>query len=380
MKRLISLMFLLITLSNNAQVIHWVTFIDTTDPEVGECDRTGRSVLYGHFIDVVNAVLENNGFKPDIHDYHGSHMTPENCNIIIDGLHCDPNDIVVFYYIGHGTHRSGDNNPFPYMTFGLSDTRRHISLDSLHKRLKAKNPALLITIGMCCNSFDRVSAKEGPILNINYGNGYCTETEKKAIQELFFKYRGDIIVTSAEPGQKSYACKTIFGFMDLFTAVLVYNFEIGAAEGELDWISLLSNVQYGVHESRKDKKNKKDQQTPYFEHTLVLTDTSDALDASDTLETTYSSDYKSLMNGFTNLLNAQLSFEQRLLQSDNMLTLFSSDAVIHVTDGIIEQDYTAGEYLGNLATSNINIPPKVNLKSIQKSGKLITELTVEEIY
>lgn len=371
MRRFISLSLLFITLSINAQVIHWITFIDTTDPEVGECDRTGRSVLYGHFINIANDVLEKRGFKPHVQDYHGSHMTPNSCKTAVEELQCNSDDIVVFYYIGHGTHGLGDRDSFPQMALGSTDEKMFIPLRWVHNQLKAKNPALLVTIGMCCNSFDRASAKEGPLFNIDYGNGYYTETEKKAIQELFLNYRGDIIMTSARPGQKSYACSTQFGFMDLFTAVLVHNFEIGAAEGKLDWLSFLSNIQYGVHEIRKNEKNKKKQQTPYFEHNIISTDTTN---------TSYSSDYKLLQESLANLLNIQLPYENRLLQYDNILAMFSPNAVVHVLDGIIELDYEASEYFGNLATSNINIPQKVNLKSIKKSGILITELTVEEVY
>ncbi len=275
MKRLISLLTLLMALSVNAQTIHWITFIDTSDPTISECNKTSRNVLHSHFINVVNDVLAENGYKSEIHDYHGTSVTPQNCKKIVESLRCESKDIIMFYYIGHGAHGSNDSNPYPQLTLGSDNERMYIPLQWVHNKLKAKNPALLVTIGMCDNSYSQDSTKdspmfdevdipeiEGPSLNASYGNGYYTETEKQAIQHLFLGYQGDIIVTSASADQHSYACSTQFGFMDLFTAVFVYNFETSAEIGELDWENLITDVKYIVHDNLQGK------QTPDFKCNL----------------------------------------------------------------------------------------------------------------
>ena len=363
MKRLISLLTLFVALSVNAQVIHWITFIDTKDPEVGECDKTGHYVLYSRFVNVVNDVLADKGYIPDIHDYYDNNFSSENCTEIVNSFRCDTNDIVIFYYIGHGTHGIGDYGPFPQMLFELKpkDESKFIPLNWVHEQLKARNPALVVTIGMCCNSFDRASAKEGPTFNVNYGNGYYTETEKQAIQELFLGFKGDIIVASASPGQKSYACYTQFGFMDLFTAVLVYNFETGAEVGELDWDTLLTDVKYIVHDDRNGR------QTPYFE---CYEDSTGKL-------------YELLKKGFASLLNKQLSDETRMAQISSVFSLFSPNAVIKIIgrdNRTVVNSFTYEQYLGRLATNRLLkevIPIRKSIKT--SSDKRISEVKVKEL-
>ena len=52
-RKLIIALVCLLPMFANAQTIHWLTFIDTTDPNVGKIDVNGREVLYNHFVNVV---------------------------------------------------------------------------------------------------------------------------------------------------------------------------------------------------------------------------------------------------------------------------------------------------------------------------------------
>ena len=309
MKRLISFFSLLVALSVNAQVIHWITFIDTTDPEVGECDKKGRQVLYSRFVNVVNGVLADKGYSSDIHDYYDDLVSPQNCKNI------------VFYYIGHGAHGIGDSNPFPQMKLGSNDEKMFIPLQWVHNQLKSKNPTLLVTIGMCCNSFEEAFAKEGPLFSVDYGSGYYyTETEKQAIQELFLGYTGDIIATSASPGQRSKgASSKRFGEMDMFTTLFIIHFEEGAAEGELEWNTLLNNVSERVNYYRNGK------QTPFHLCNLRKKDYSNIGTSSQDPDQEL---FNKLNEGFAKLLDRKVSLEDRKAQIPTVLSLFSPNAVI----------------------------------------------------
>ena len=58
MKKVIFLLsMLLMSAMTYAQTIHWLTFIDTKDENVGEIDILGRKVLYGRYINLINAAL-----------------------------------------------------------------------------------------------------------------------------------------------------------------------------------------------------------------------------------------------------------------------------------------------------------------------------------
>lgn len=163
MKKIILIFFICISsVVAKAQTIHWLTFIDTEDPNVGELDKTGRSVLYGRFVNVVNAALHDAGYTSDIHDIYDSALSPEKCKSEVENLKCDGRDIIVFYYIGHGTHAAAENNQYPQMLLGcdFSEEHKFIPLKWVHDELKTKGARLTVTIGMCCNVIQSASAKK----------------------------------------------------------------------------------------------------------------------------------------------------------------------------------------------------------------------------
>ena len=218
MKRiLIALCLSLICIYSSAQTIHWLTFVDTTDPNVGKIDVYNRQMLYNNFINVVNASLSAKGYSCDIHDYYGHKVTPENCKEAVESLSItDPNDIIVFYYIGHGGRPSTDpvymeEHPYPQMCLAQLCEEKFIPLEWVNEQLSSKGARLSVTIGMCCNSVgSNVSIKDEPTFAPNYGPTYMSSNKIKRIQELFLNTKGHIIATSASPRQTS-GCVQIAG-------------------------------------------------------------------------------------------------------------------------------------------------------------------------
>ena len=84
-----------------AKTIHWLTFIDTTDENVGEVDINTRKILYARWINLVNATLKEQGYNVNIIDIYGSKTSPENCKNIVNDLDCGSEDIVMFYSMCH---------------------------------------------------------------------------------------------------------------------------------------------------------------------------------------------------------------------------------------------------------------------------------------
>lgn len=62
MKKLIFIFMLCLLWSTGvyAKTIHWLTFIDTMDRNVGEIDKSSRQLLYSRWIDLVNSTLKDN--------------------------------------------------------------------------------------------------------------------------------------------------------------------------------------------------------------------------------------------------------------------------------------------------------------------------------
>ena len=380
-------MAIVLPIMANAQTIHWLTFIDTTDKNVGQIDKNGRDVLYNHFVNVVNAALTEKGYKTNIQDIYGTTLTPQKCKDIVSSINCAPSDIVVFYYIGHGTHGTVGGDVWPMMFMAQDNPNYLIPLKWVHDQLKAKGAKLTATIGMCCNVYQGINRTSTPSFGVNYGNTFLTDTEKSAIQQMFLENKGDFLLSSASPGQSSVGGNTPLGPMDLFTCVLVKNFEDCASEGCLDWNSLFSDVKAVVNEVTEG------QQTPIFVTNLskAAATPTPAPAAAPVVVTPPSSTPASAstnqdwMNrvgvALDNLIDVRQTESARIAQASELEKIFTSNAVVKVIgqDGSVVVDKSsADDFIGRLSTSRILL--KVTPVNVVVSGNKISELKVKEAY
>lgn len=391
-KFIISLLVCLITLAVNAQTIHWLTFIDTEDPNVGKLDINGRNVLYNHFVNVVNAALTEKGYNSDIHDIYGTDLSPERCKMEVQNIQCSPEDILVFYYIGHGTHAIGEDNPYPQMLLGSSDEQKFIPLKWVHDQLKSKGARLTLSIGMCCNVLQTVTPKKGPSFGVNYGNVQLTDTEIESIQNMFLGHKGDFLLSSASVGQSSLGGDTPLGAMDLFTAVMVSLFEDMAYDGSLDWEDLFVEVRNVVHHVTGGT------QTPFWENNLTSanaptrsttkTPTPKQVNPGTNVKKTNMLDINDsdaignyLSRYFDYIVDSRNSSESRKEKTEELRKLFINNAVVRMMpqDGnmVIDRE-DIDTFFGRISTSRILL--KVVPSSYRHNGTKITELRVKEIY
>ena len=92
MKKILFFLSTLFVCTVSANTIHWITFIDTTDPNVGECDKYSREFLYSRWISEVNAAIAPLGYSSEIHDFYGEETSPQNCKEIIESIECESED------------------------------------------------------------------------------------------------------------------------------------------------------------------------------------------------------------------------------------------------------------------------------------------------
>lgn len=250
-KSILLLLSLCFALTIQSQTIHWLTFIDTNDPKVGDTDKNSQALLFSRFRNVVNAALSTAGYKADNQEFFGERMTPQNCKDAIKSLNCGKDDIIMFYYIGHGTHARNEDNPYPQMMFGKDwdEEKEFIPLKLVHDNLKAKGARLTISIGMCCNPIQSASAKKtitfaNSPFTYNYGSTYLSDLEIERILSLFLNNEGDIIQASAKVGEVSWGWPFMdMGDIDTFTRFLILQFEELMKEGKTPtWHSFLEEV------------------------------------------------------------------------------------------------------------------------------------------
>ena len=246
-----------IVFAADAQTIHWIIFADTQDPNNGSEVRNSMSVYTSQFIDRMNDAIIAKGYLPRQKTYSGSDFTEAKCKQVIRNLSCGKDDIVVFYYLGHGGRAQigkeemasyNQKYPWPDLAFNKANTNESFSgltLNAIHNSLKQKGARLTVTIGMCCNAYSSQYKKHGTSTQSKRYKIVSKRFAKKVGQQLFLKSKGDVLVASAQPGQFSYGGSYGGQEVDCFTAALceITDGYANTERGEnVTWSSFLNEV------------------------------------------------------------------------------------------------------------------------------------------
>lgn len=377
-----------------AKTIHWLTFIDTTDPNVGETDQNTRKILYARWIDLVNASLKEQGYDVNIIDVYGSKTSPENCKNIINDFDCKQGeDIVVFYYVGHGTENTGTSK-FPLMLMASSDVNKFIPHDWVHNKLKSLNPRLTVTISMCCNARQGAPGRIAPTFSPNYGNAYIDQAMSESIKKMFLDYTGDIKITSATPPESSWGCNSNIGLTDFFTLNLLIQFnEKLPANSSPNWISTMEQIKKGVSSDVRtcepiQLRFPGTTQTPYWESNLVSANRpSDTKPTPPNPKPTLNDDDRTIIKrdldrvlSFISSTNADE--EDRVEVAKKIESAFVRNLTVRMMsqDGdVVVDKESISTFLGRISTSSLLKNVSVVDFSMNQNGQ-ITSLKVREVY
>lgn len=396
MKKLSILLLLLLGIlatQANAKTIHWLTFIDTTDPNVGEIDQNTRKILYARWIDLVNATLKEEGYNVNVIDVYGSKTSPENCKNIVNELDCGSEDIVMFYYVGHGTENSNTSR-YPLMLMAQSNVNKFVPLSWVHNTLKKKGARLTITIGMCCNARQGAPGRIAPTFTANYGNAYVDQETSESIKKMFLNYKGDMIITSASPAESSWACPdTPIGPTDFFTLHLLIQFNnILPDKSSPNWGNMMSEIKQSVYSDVINcegiqRISPGSTQTPIWDNNLSAASRPTKTKPTPPTETPNPKDDKTNMK---TELDRVLSFIsstnvdelQRIAAIEKIKPVFASDLIVRIMsqDGNVVVDREPiSTFLGRIATSRLLMNVSVVDFNVNQNGQ-INSLRVREVY
>lgn len=252
------LIFMLSSAMASAQTIHWIVFADTNDQFNGSEVESSLAMLNAKFIDRVDDAMQGKGYFSKRYTYAGSRFKETNCNHLLANFDCDINDIVIFYYLGHGARALvtkeqfksySQQHPWPDLSFENGNSQKeYISLSTVHNQLKNKNARLTVTIGMCCNlersSHRRHSGAKMGAQAKKYK--IVSKSFAKRIQKWLLSNKGDVIVSASSPGE---AANGGFEYdsaeVDCFTGALCEIFDQYArseSSETITWTNFLQKV------------------------------------------------------------------------------------------------------------------------------------------
>jgi len=177
-------------------------------------------------------------FYPKI--INGLNFNKSNLLSAIDNLKPGKNDVVVFYYNGHGFRYSSDTDPYPRLA--MSTVENSIRLSDVYFMIKAKNARLSLIIGDCCNS----NIGQPPTLA---AGGAVTASSPNVLSstncaKLFLNSKGNIIATSATKGESA-LYDTNIGGLGFFSKALMSSLDIylSTFSANPSWNDILADAQ-----------------------------------------------------------------------------------------------------------------------------------------
>jgi hypothetical protein len=204
--------------------LHAIIAADTHDETIGksvEIDLENIKTL-------LRSIQQNTGLGLQTHSFSGEQLTRNNVNLALNQLSVEPNDVVIFYYSGHGINLN-KGSKWPALVFG----GRFLNLDKVRDQIKAKNPRFFMVLADACNNLAQV-------ISSHRGVGDKGRPLPKNYQSLFLNYRGNIIASSSIPGQKSWGSHGQGGF---FThAFLTHLIEELASSSTPNWQTIMERA------------------------------------------------------------------------------------------------------------------------------------------
>lgn len=391
---LMLLAFLILGMSAvEAQTLHAIIFANTKcpgnprnprDPGIGPSVTADFQRMNIEFKTMANFI----GYKADIQVYKDtqSQFCREKLDAALDNLTCGKDDIVFFYYSGHGARPEGNvTDQFPHMHLVVDpyharwSPSHYYPLSKVLTRIKAKNPRLTIVFGDLCNSpHPDVPSKELPAMR---GATKMSKAPCDFYRDLFLSVKGHIITASSKPNETSAAYSNGGAYTIGFSEVL----QIMVSENmKPDWETLLEGSKQRTYAMSSRTGSP---QSPIYEISLQRVEhTPTATTATPTPPPTAPAiqESASLEECLTAIGSSSTPVKERIRLASTTLPKFFASPTAKVEilgkDGktIVATKY-ARQYIDNLSIAR-NLSKVLTVNHEETQGGKISYLKVHEIY
>lgn len=214
--------------------IHFIVFAATNDQN--QIIRDGCENSYQNMKELVTNIAKINAYRVESNEYIGDDFKKTYLARLLDNSQIESQDLVFFYFIGHGYQNKGTNCQKQFPLLYLGNTRvaspspqESIGLNVVYEKLKAKNPKFLFLMTDAC----QIPATE---------NGLGGANKNQALDynlKSLFGGQGEVIITACQPNNPAYITKN-GGIMTTEFVRLLSEKENG------NWQTLLNNLQKTV--------------------------------------------------------------------------------------------------------------------------------------
>ncbi|MCK9271664.1 MAG: caspase family protein [Bacteroidales bacterium] len=266
------LIVLLISNQTSAQTLHCI--IAGATNEQNSVIREGTRLSINALMNEIEAIEKYTSVRRKVYELTGANFKKEHLQKTLRDINCDENDVILFYYNGHGFRYRDQSDKWPtlfmgYHIEGFDDTYlRGISLNEIANELKSKDARLTILIADCCNGELSVSSPFDIEVNGIASLSFSVRNSER-FKELYEQSSGFIIASSSEPGQTSGISNRYGGYFT--NSFLEIHKELTSISNYADWNDLLEKTKERTISVTKLNYRK---QTPQFQIEIIKRSTS----------------------------------------------------------------------------------------------------------
>lgn len=223
----------------HAQTLHVIGFGATDDEKIGNNCAIDMNYFYG-MTEIIASMI---GYEPNFYDWGvGRDCNKEFLKKTLSSLNCGENDIVIFYYTGHGTREFGDTNRFPRMQMNGKTKDEFVPVQTVIDQLARSKARFKLVLTDCCNM--PLSLQPPAALSIGNPDVWVTtnETVEANYRKLFVEAKGLVAVTSSSAGEYSLTSKDKDG-------------EAGGSIFSIAFYNALTDIVYGADKENVTWKN-----------------------------------------------------------------------------------------------------------------------------
>lgn len=211
-----------------AQTVHSIIACNTIDSSIG----VGMTSDMKNMRNAIQIIVSSLECDYDEKVFDGNSCTKANITNYINQMDVEDDDVIIFFYGGHGTHAmNNESDPWPQMCMNTNIESLFMPVASVDKLLESRNPKLRIILTNCCNK-EQTGVSIKPLYAQASGHTMQSEYNAEAFKKLFLDARGKVMMTSSKLGQYSW-CGPNGG---LFTNYLLDVFDaVGKNNLSADW-------------------------------------------------------------------------------------------------------------------------------------------------